>query len=415
MRYACFIAMLLALAGCNPAGVRTGDGVSALPSPGSSGADVVDTLPEYLLPDVGVDYFEVALAEDDSELVDPAVHDAEARYLPWLLVRTLQGRRAWGVVRLNPGHISQSDVAVRGRILASDGARLILEITASDATGRRWFQRRYEGRADRSDYARESAAAVEPFQNLYDRIADDLMTFRRTLSTSEIAEIRQVAELKFAMGFAPGIFSGYLEDRAGRWTMVRQPARDDPYLARVRQVRERDFLFVDTLQDYHGAYALEMEGPYYDLRRELLIESAELRDARQAATLKTVGGALAILAGILAQGSDSAITQAAGAVGIGAGAIAVQEGFRQRGESQAYADAIREISRSFGGDMTEHRVQLEDRTVTLTGTLQQQAARWREILQDIYDTETLPQPDLVPSPAPPSREDAMPGDGVSSA
>jgi hypothetical protein len=33
-------------------------------------------------------------------------------------------------------------------------------------------------------------------------------------------------------------------------------------------------------------------------------------------------------------------------------------------------------------------VTLEDRTVTLTGTVEQQYAQWRQILRDIYDTET---------------------------
>lgn len=385
------VAMLL-LVGCNAPEIRD----THQPTPVqriavAAPAEDPDVLPETLLPDVGVDYFEVALGKDDTDLVDPAVHEAEARYLPWLLVRTLQNQRQWGAVRVNPGGVSQTDVMVAGRLLESDGTRLELDISVHDATGRRWFQRRYSGQAVRSDYARESSVAGEPFQSVYDRIAEDLLRFRESLTLDELAMMRQISELRFAEQFAPNIFSGYLVQTGAQWRLARAPFDDDPHLLRVRTIRARDYLFVDTLQDYHGAFAQEMESSYYDLRRELFVEGAELRDARQASTLKTLGGALAILTGILAQGSDSAITQAAGVVGIGAGAMVVQDGLRQRSDSRAYADSIREVSGSFAAAMTEHQVSLEDRTVTLTGTIQQQAARWRELLQQIYNAETSPE------------------------
>jgi len=368
------------LAGCSSTTVR-----STAVTPIETSAQ---PLPEHLLPDVGIDLFSTRLDDDDSDIISPVMHSAEERYFPFVLSETLQKTGQWGVVRVNPGQRSQADVYVSGVIRESDGETLKLTITARDATGRPWFERTYEGTASKFAYDRSTSRAREPFQGVYNRIANDLLEFRESLTRDQIAEIRQVAELRFAEAFAPEVFDDYVRERDGRYELVRLPAENDPFLARIRRVRERDYLFVDTLQDYYDSFALQMEGPYYDLRRELMLEAQELRQMRRESTAQTVGGALAILAGILAQGSSSSIGRTAGVVGIGAGAIAVQRGLQKRTEASGYADSIKEISRSFGSEVEPYRVELEDRTVTLTGTVEEQYEKWQALLKEIYEAET---------------------------
>lgn len=377
------VAIVLAaafLAGCSSTTVRS---TQITPIETSS-----EPLPEHLLPDVGIDLFTTELDSDDSDIISPVMHRAEERYFPFVLSETLQKTGEWGVVRVNPGQRSQADVYVSGVIRRSDGERLKLTVTARDATGRDWFQRTYEGTASRFAYDRSAAQAREPFQGVYNRIANDLLEARARLDRDELARLRQIAELRFAESFAPEVFDDYVEQRNGRYRLVRLPAENDPYLERVRRVRERDYLFVDTLQDYYDSFALQMEGPYYDLRRELLLETQELRKLRRDSTAQAVGGALAVLAGILAQGSSSSVGRSAGVVGIGAGAVAIQRGLQKRSEAAGYADSIKEISRSFGSEVEPYRVELEDRTVTLTGTVEQQYEKWQALLREIYEAET---------------------------
>ena len=345
-------------------------------------------------------HFQPHWKKDDSELVDPVVHQAEERYIPHVLADTMQSSNQWGAVRVIPGHKSQVDLYVSGTILKSNGESLKLAIAARDATGREWFKRTYEGAASKYAYDRKTSTQNEPFQGVYNQIANDLLEFRDSLGHAQIKEIRTVAELRFAQHFAPEAFNDHVIERNGRYELIRLPADNDPIMQRIRRIRERDYLFVDTLQDYYSAFALQMEGPYFDLRRELMLESQELRQLRRDATVRTIGGALAVLGGILAQGSDSAITRTAGVVGIGAGAIAVQSGIQKRAEAKGYADSIKEISRSFGSEVEPHQVELQDRTVTLTGTVEQQYQQWQAILREIYEAETgipvvTPAPDAA--------------------
>ena len=60
-----------------------------------------------------------------------------------------------------------------------------------------------------------------------------------------------------------------------------------------------------------------------------------------------------------------------------------------------HIEALKELSASLDAEIKPHTVTLEDRTVTLTGTVEQQYAQWRDILRQIYEKETgaaNPQP-----------------------
>jgi hypothetical protein len=185
-------------------------------------------------------------------------------------------------------------------------------------------------------------------------------------------------------------------DGKGRYGIKRLPADNDPLLDRLRRIRERDNLFVDTLQDYYTNFAGQMQGPYTQWRDESYKETMDLREANRSATARTVGGVLVGLAGIaaavLAGGSSNPWVSSGGAaaavVGVGAGTMLVKSGLDQRAEAKMHAEALKEIAASLDAEIAPHTVTLEDRTVTLTGTVEQQYAQWRQILRDIYDTET---------------------------
>ena len=57
--------------------------------------------------------------------------------------------------------------------------------------------------------------------------------------------IRQVAELRFARTFAQDAFQDYLtQDEAWVYKIQRLPAENDPMLERVRNLRQRNYVFV---------------------------------------------------------------------------------------------------------------------------------------------------------------------------
>ena len=86
-----------------------------------------------------------------------------------------------------------------GRIEKSNGKDIELEIKARDAAGRVWLERTYKQAADTSAYAKDRPLdGRDPFQALYNRIANDLLRERDRRKPKELQAAREVAALRFA-------------------------------------------------------------------------------------------------------------------------------------------------------------------------------------------------------------------------
>ncbi len=380
---AAIILLCLLIVGCNTTTVKTVSHEKV--------ALAGEATPEELLLDVGIGIFnpgvDAVSAPEDG--VYPKIRGAEARFMPFKLMETLQNSGNWGAVRVIPDRLSEMDVWVEAEILKSDGANLWLQVTVEDASGKRWFTKKYTGTASKYSFDPAVAKGREPFQKIYSQIANDMLVYRNQFDANEIRAMRTIAELKFAKGLSPEVFSDHLElDGKGRYNIKRLPANDDPILRQVRQVRERDYVFVDTLQQYYASFVNQMEAPYLEWREAFYLESEALREVKAQSNARLVGGALAVLAGILAQGVDSRTARTAGVVGIGAGAAAIQSGLQKREEAKVHVEALEEISDSLDSEIQSHSIDLEDRTVTLSGTVKDQYGQWRGILKEIYETET---------------------------
>ena len=377
------VALCFGLVGCNTTTVKTTSYDHATLE--------AQVTPEELLLDVGVGIFNPG-ADDlsvEEEGVFPKIRKAEARFIPYRLMETLQHTGNWGVVRVIPDRLSEMDLWVDGEILKSDGENLWLQVTVEDASGKRWFSKKYTGVAGKYSYDDTTSGGREPFQKIYNQIANDLLAYRNQFDAAEIRNIRAIAELKFARDFSPDVFHDYLElDHRGRYSVKRLPAANDPSLQQVRQIRERDYIFVDTLQQYYESFVDQMEAPYREWREAFYLESQALKEVKSEANTRLIGGALAVLAGILAQGVDSSTARTAGWVGIGAGAQAVMSGLQKREEAKIHIEALEEITASLDSEIEPHSIELEDRTVTLSGTVTQQYEQWRRILKEIHATET---------------------------
>lgn len=381
--YRWLVLLCLGVAGCSTTNVKTT----------SHEAIMVESvpIPEERLLDVGIGIFNPGVDEKSAEdaTVSPQIRRAEARYMPFRLMETLQQTGNWGIVRVIPERQSEMDLWVDAEILQSDGETTQLMVAVADSSGKRWYSKKYTGQASKYAYDTKLSKGIEPFQGLYNEIANDLLLHYRGLSNKEITVIRTITELKFARQFSPQVFSDHLStDKRGILHITRLPAENDPVLLRVRQIRERDYMFVDTLQEYYAAFTRQMDLPYREWRKAYYEEGQALREVQSQANKRMVGGALAVLAGILAQGSSSNTARTAGVVGIGAGAGVFMSGLNKREEAKVHAEALEEISASMDAEMEPHTVELQERTVTLSGSVNDQYGQWRQVLQEIYTTET---------------------------
>jgi hypothetical protein len=339
--------------------------------------------------DIGIRVFDPGLDKlqelDDDAIYFPEIRVAEASYFPYLLMETLQTSAAWGAVRVVPLEHDSVDVLVAGEILKSDGELLTLSIKVTDATGKHWYTKEYRHKASKYSYNAKMQLPKEPFQNVYNQITNDLYLYLKTLQPNQLTKIRQISELKFAKSFSPNMFEGHLsQDQSGNYSVNRLPAEGDPMMVRIRQIRERDYLFVDTLQEYYGRYVKGMKTPYQTWRKESYNEVIAMRTMQRKANNQKLIGAASIIAGIFATGHSSGAARAAGTVAVAGGSYIIKDGFDRGAESQIHIEALQELGDSLEANLETHVIELEDRTITLSGTVDNQYEQWREILKDIY-------------------------------
>ena len=347
-------------------------------------------VPEALLFDVSVVVFDPGLDNfDEDEQVYPEVRQAEARFMPMVLSEAIQNSGAWGAVRVVPDGTQVTDLIVRGEILHSDGEELQLAITAIDARGEVWLEETYTGKASRYAYQPATRNPYDPFQTVYNTIANDLLEQLEELTQKHRRNVRLVTELRFARDFSPEAFDPYLEKtRKGEYEIKRLPAENDPMLGRVRDIRERNRLYVDTLQVYYANFDLQMLEPYQEWRMASFEESAALQELRAESTRNLIVGGIAVLAGIAAASSgDSSAARTAGQVAILGGGYLVKSGLDKRNEAQIHVQALEELGMSLEAEITPQIIELEDDTIILTGNVEEQYAQWRALLGDIYRAE----------------------------
>ena len=377
--------LVLALAGCNTHTVKTTSYISIVQDS--------QNVPEDLLLDVGVSVFDPGIDEiekRDEETTNHEIRVAESRYAPFLLAETLQRSANWGIVRLMPNNESPMDVIINGTILQSDGEAMQIRIAVTDSSGREWYTKVYSELISQFSYEPSQRQQADPFQVIYNKISNDLLEYRnRNLTNQQIVEVRTISELLFARRFSPEVFDSYLTtDRQGNLAITALPAETDPVLQRVRDIRERDFMFIDTVQDYYATYARQMRLPYDTWRALSYDETIELRELRASANRRFVAGAAAVLGGLAAATSGgNYATQTGGAIGVGAGAYLIKSGFDKRAEAKLHSDALEELGESLENEVAPRVFSLDDRTITLTGSVEEQYAQWKDVLADIYASE----------------------------
>lgn len=352
-------------------------------------ATASETIPEDQLLDVGIAIFDPGIDDYDGEqLIYPEVRKAEARFMPNQLSQAMQESGAWGAVRVVPDPERISDLSVHGTIVHSDGERLELKISAVDSRGYEWLEKKYIGKASSYAYRSTTRGSYDPFQAVYNTIANDLLKAQQKLRPEDRKSIRLVSELLFAQDFSPEAFDGYLgQSRSDVYLILRLPADNDPMLERVRSIRERDHVYIDTMQEYYNNFSGEMAGPYQDWRKLSYEEAMALQELKAESRRRLIAGAIAVAAGIAGASSSDGSSRAAGNVAIIGGGYLLKSGLEKRAEAEIHVEALEELGQSLEAEITPQVIELEDRSVMLNGNVEDQYSQWRELLADIYAAE----------------------------
>ena len=352
---------------------------------------------EHQLLDIGIIEFDAGIPANnnpDKTGVFNEIREAESRYLAYHLKSTMQGSGHWGAVRVIPSQQAFTDVIIGGRILTSDGEFVEIEVSVSDTMGRHWYTRTYETQTGVSSYSERRDKRQDPYQKVFNDIANDLQAYASAMPAEDIRRMQQVSELRFFADMSPLAYGEHLAtNEDGMVTVQRLPADNDPSVDRLRRIRERDRLVVDMLNEHYANFYYGIAIPYHSYRKASREESVNYRQVKRQAALQTLMGVV-VLAGSLSMDTNdssqsrSNVKRGLQNVGIAEGFNTIMKGVSRRSEATMHVEAIEELAESFGSEAAPMVVTVEGEARRLTGTAAAQYESWRKLLKEIYEAET---------------------------
>lgn len=367
--------MLLLLGGC----------AQTIPEPVERPLDLVGDVPlvqatqiptQDSLLEVGVQIFGTEFKEEEYEIGDwvfDEIIQKETQFLPHLLKNTLVDSNQWGAVRVIPESDPSLDLIVQGEIMQSDGQTLELRITAVDSSGREWLDRVYADQSVQEEYPEstrftldntfDAANFVDPFQDIYDRIANDLLAVRASLSEQELAELNLITDMLYARDLSPESFDDALRrNDDGRLVLQGIPARDDPMMARVADMKYRHHLFIDTVDEYYQTLYDDIQPAYVLWRRYSIDQLAEVETSRQEANQSDYGNS--------------------------SGFLSLSQRYDRFKWSKIFEREFSDLAAGFNNELAPAFLELNSQVHGLTGTMEQQYREWRGILRRLFELES---------------------------
>ena len=384
--------LITGLAGCSTQTVRVVD----MTPP----KQLAQSLPEDQLLDVGISTFAGNIPEDYDEriaqIISPEIRRAEIQYLPYITKNLIQSSGNWGAVRVVPRPSLAVDVIVSGEIIESTGETLKLKIAVHDATGRQWYEKDYSALASKYAYEDSFPQDIDAFQSIYKEITDDLLEYRLTLSKSDIQQIRAVAEMRFAQSFSSEAFGEHVsQEESGQYRLLKLPSEDDPMLASVRKVREREYLFIDTIDEYYANFHRSVYPTYQVWRKASYVDMITYKKLQTQAKNRIVGGAIGLVGSVgTIYASDDWAADTSGIAGVIGSATVISKAILKKNEAEQYAERLRELATETERELVPTTIELENRTVKLQGSVEEQYTELRSILKTLYYEDLgLPLPE----------------------
>jgi len=345
-------------------------------------------LPSEELLDIGILLFDPNIPEEEDDFIFPEIRKAEARYMPFHLKKTLQDTGFWGGVWVLPEISEAIDLIVTGRIEVSDGLDVSIRVGVWDITGKEWANKVYSSSIAQSSYSKRRDLTQDPYQNVYNKIANDLVKIKQQFETEELERISEIGDIRFAAELIPNVYNEYLvKDKKNIYQAQRLPDDGDAIMQRVYNIQEREFLLLDTLNEYYAQLYENISQPYEDWRKLSREDMITYQELKKSARTRQLLGAAALL-GAIASDGDSRASSTMRQMAIYGGMEAMRSGFGKASEAKIYKESMKELGTAFDSQAEPLIIELEGQTIRLTGNAQEKFLEWRKLLKQIYVDET---------------------------
>jgi len=326
--------------------------------------------------EIGVQVFGTAQKEAEEYEIGDWVFDEiirkETQFLPHLLKNTLVDSRQWGAIRVIPDRDPSLDLIVEGEIVQSDGETLELQIRAFDSSGREWLNKTYADQSIQEEYPESTRFTldntfdainfVDPFQDIYNRIANDLVAVRTNLGEQTLRDLNLVTDMLYAGDLSPSDFSGAVkENEDGLLVIDRLPSLDDPMMARVADMKYRHHLFIDTVDEYYQTLYEDIQPAYVLWRRYSIDQITEIETSQQEASQSDYGSS--------------------------SGFLSLSQRYDRFKWSKIFEREFNDLAAGFNNELAPAFLELNSQVHGLTGTMEQQYREWRGILRRLFELE----------------------------
>jgi len=287
---------------------------------------------------------------------------AESNYMPVVLKDTLLRSGFWGAVRVLPEADPTTELMIQIEIIHSDAVRLSLSVHAMDSRGVVWLDKIYNDSSLDHAYLPRKLGKEDPFQDLYNSIANDINTVRMTLSQKQLDTVLDMSMLRYAIALSPEAFSSFLATDDNSNLFLRSlPARNDPMYLRVKNIRESEYRFIDVMDSQYQKYFGKMQQSYPYWREysfELMVYNSKLEEKGSLGKRPSRGtwGAL-------------------------------ENVYKTYKEYKLNEDELRELGKALSTEIEPTVAELDGRVFELTGSLASQYREWRSLLRKIYNTD----------------------------
>jgi len=362
-----------------------------------------EAVAEQDLLDVGIVLFDSGVPEGEvpKEVLEELIREgtfvhirrSESVYMSVLLRETLQKTGNWGSVWIAPKPTTAADINVAAKILHSDGDQLRLEVTATDSSGRVWLDKElYQMETAAGSFNRQRYPELDPYQDVFNEVSNDLAAALLKVSSKERQEIRTVTSLRYAADVSPEAFASYVvEDKGGQFALNRLPADGDPMFDRTQRVRQRERLFLDTLDQHYAQFSSEATAPYDSWREYTREEAIAVRELTRSARWRTGMGIATIIASIAyGQNSDAGsfsdrmLRDALMYVGVDM----IRSSQVRKQEKRLHTETLEELSQDFDDTIKPMVVEVQGTQHRLTGSADAQYEEWRQLLRQIFINES---------------------------
>lgn len=339
----------------------------------------------------------------------PELRKAEAVRCAFKLKQWIHRYNQFDSIVISADTSISADLYLIGRIVESDSETMRIAYQVVDARGVVWTEERTKKhRVEIGWHDRYSDTSRDPFDPLYDKIAEDVYEELKDRGKAHVEQLEHNAEvgperaryselqlitttrdLAFAKFVSPE-FNDFLQMEGGHYTIQYIPDERSESWHRIQTIMHREDEFVQVIEDYYQHFRDQVEEDYSNWQTDTFPIAREVRLSKRGRGIKALAGAAIIVASVVAAEDGAAkdgdrSAETATAAGALAGGALIAAAFRDNHLHQKAVKEINELSRSLHKSIRPTRINLSGKVITLSGTVQDQFGQWRSMLADIYD------------------------------